>query len=63
MCVILLSAALVWATPDYLVLSAQVKGADRRSVKVLLRRAREHTVEKTIHTYIYISQISIEHYL
>ena len=45
MCGILLSVALVRATPAY------VKCAVRRAVKVIRRHARERTIEKTIHTY------------
>ena len=43
MCAIVLSAVLV---------SACVKCAVRRAVKVIRRRVREHTIEKTIHIYI-----------
>ena len=45
---ILLSAALARATP------AHVKCAVRRAVKVICRRARERTIEKTILTHKYI---------
>ena len=58
MCAILLSAALVKATP------ARVKCAVRRAVKVIHRRAREHAKEKTIHTYIHVNiHIADFHYL
>ena len=44
-------AVLVRATPDH------VKCAVRRTVKVILRRMCEHTIEKTpIHTYIHIEK-------
>ena len=54
---ILLSAALVRETP------ARLKYAVHHAVKVIGRRARERTIEKTIHTYKYILRIFIEHYL
>ena len=39
-----------------------MKCAVRRAVKVIHRCARERTIEKTVHN-IYVSRISIEHYL
>ena len=48
MCAILLSVVLDRATP------ARVKCAVRHAVKVILRRTRERTIEKTIHTYKYM---------